>query len=155
MAVRRSALAGAAPFSGALGNKRGLHIATEEAHFFTRLRRSGELVYTPVAVVHHCIAPERISWDAMRAAWYQGGIGQGIAGRLAREERPSPLRLVVRTARLVRGAVGERRRNVRTPTPSAQDAWREFSTYAWAGRHIGLLLGRFPRVATWVAARVP
>jgi len=139
---------------GLLGPTGKRRMGFEEVALFSRFEPGELIAYAPDAVVHHCIESTRVDWDSMRVAWFQGGFGLARWERLRGEPVPSVPRLAVRTLRTVRGALAIRRANGRLAEPTAADAWREFHAYMWAGKHLELLLGRFPRLADRVADAV-
>lgn len=142
------------PFDPSLGHRGSLCTGYEERRFFRRLAAAGATAYRPAAIAHHHISPARMSWDSLRHAWTSGGLGLARAERLDGEELPGLARRLVRALRTARGATTIRRRNERGPQSSADDAWREFYAFMWAGRDIERLLGRFPRLSEWVVGRL-
>jgi glycosyltransferase involved in cell wall biosynthesis len=153
MAVRAE-IARSTPFDPALGVKRRMKLQFEEWHFLARIRAGYALVYQPSAVVFHCIPPERITWEWMRRAHFQLGFGLARKERLEGEEQLSLPRRIVRAARTCRAALRTRSENERATALDAERAWREFSDYMWAGKHLEMLLANHPRLSDWLAGHV-
>ena len=83
MAFRRSWLERLGGFDVRLGRKGKSLVSCEEQDLFLRLRSAGgEVWYTPAAVVHHRVEPERVSrsWVARRT--FAQGLSHGLAPHL-------------------------------------------------------------------------
>jgi glycosyltransferase involved in cell wall biosynthesis len=142
------------PFNPNLGPSGQLHIDHEECHLLRRIAADHLLGYQPEALVFHRIPSERMEWISMRRCFFQGGFGLVRSGRLeGSHSLPLAVR-VVRAFRTCRAAWRIRRRNERKASRGPDDATEEFSDYAWAGVHLELLFGRFPRVADWIATHL-
>jgi hypothetical protein len=150
----RTEIARRHPFDSRLGHRAGRFAGHEETALLRTLRTLGRIVYRPDAVVYHKIDAARIDWEHMRRAWFDGGIGLGRYERLERAARPGLPRRIVRAVRTLRAASEARRENAALAEPGPEDAWREFSAYMWAGRHLEMVLGRSGRVTDWFADRV-
>lgn len=154
MAVRVDVARAFAPaFDPSLGHRPGLRLAHEEVHFVNRVRETHTVVYAPEAVVRHVIEPERMQLPYLRRAFFQLGLGLGRRERLERAERPDIARRLVRALRLWRGARSMTRRNDGGER-TGSSTWDELHAYMWAGRHVELLLGRTPRLTSYIGRRV-
>ena len=116
-----------------------------------RVRETHVLAYRADAVVSHRVARERMDLGFMRRSFFELGVGLGRRERL--EGTPGvalPVRLV-RTWRTSAGAVRAARRNDRAPR-AGQETWEELYALMWAGKHVEMLIGRFPRLTDAVTS---
>lgn len=145
------------PFDTRLGHRGRQRMAHEEVHLMNRVRRTHVLAYRADAVVSHRVARERMELGFMRRTFFELGVGLGRRERLEGVPALSlPVR-AVRAWRTVTGAVRTARRNDRAPREGAE-TWDELYALMWAGKHVEMLLGRFPRLTdgvTRLLVRVP
>jgi glucosyl-dolichyl phosphate glucuronosyltransferase len=141
------------PFDPRVGHRGRSYGGAEEWLLCHRILASHRLFYEPSALVHHRITDDRIDWDYLRGAWLKGAMALARSERILGQPWPGAARRVVRAARTLRGARSIRRSNRSLHDPSAEDAWREFSSYGSAGRHIEMVLHGTPRLAEWIANR--
>lgn len=158
MAVRTSlARSFDPPFDTRLGHRGHRRMAHEEVHLMNRVRETHLLAYRADAVVSHRVARERMDLGFMRRTFFELGVGLGRRERLEGTPRLTlPVRLV-RAWRTFTGAVRAARRNDRAPR-AGQETWEELYALMWAGKHVEMLLGRFPRLTdgvTRLLVRVP
>lgn len=132
------------PFDPRLGHRGNQRMAHEEVHFMNRVRQDHVLAYRPDAVVHHRVAPERMDLDWMRATFFELGVGLGRRERYEGVPLPSVPVRIVRAWRMLRGVSRERRRNDRSQR-TGPETWDELYGTMWAGKHVEMLLGRWPR----------
>lgn len=152
MAVRAE-LARRFRFHPRLGHT-GIYVGGEEWWLMEQIRSAGyRIAYQPAASVVHHISESRMSWEAVRQAWFGGGFGLGRIDRLRNKQPPDFSRRIVRAARTYRHALRLRIRN-RTRERTAEAAWEEFWAYAWAGKHLEDLLGNHPRLSDWAASHL-
>lgn len=100
-AVRRDAARAAGGFAEALGYAGGRLLPNEEIDLFRRLEAAGgEIWYTPLAGVTHCLAPFRFSFQYLvRRAFWQG-VGDRRTARIHRDlPLPRPWRCLILAAR--------------------------------------------------------
>lgn len=136
------------PFDVRLGHAGERRIGHEETHLIGRLRALGMIAYRPDAVVLHRIDPRRIDLEWLRRSFFELGVGLGRRLHIEGSPFPSPPRRAVRAVRLLRAAGRQRRTNDRRPR-TGPETWDELYTYMWAGLHVEMLLGRFPRLSDW------
>ncbi|HET7572551.1 MAG TPA: glycosyltransferase [Gaiellaceae bacterium] len=145
LAVRASLLAGGEPpFPPSLGNHGSRSFGQEDYHLVRRVRATHEARYAPLAVVHHRISAERMTLEWMRGTFFDMGVGLALAERHERQPFPSLPRRLVRAVRVCRGLARRRRANARLER-SGPETWEELYGCMWAGKHVEMLLGRFPR----------
>jgi glycosyltransferase involved in cell wall biosynthesis len=139
------------PFDPRLGHAGTRRMAHEEFHFMNRVRATHRIAYAPNAVIRHRIGPERIDIRFMRRTFLDLGVGLGRRERIEGAPRLDIARRVVRAWRTVNGARRCMRRNDAQLRTGA-DTWEELSAVMWAGKHLEMLLGRFPRLTNRFAA---
>jgi hypothetical protein len=110
-------------------------------------------VYTASAVVHHRVAPERIDLEFMQRTFLELGVGLARAERIDGAPLPTLVVRLVRAFRTVAGArrcVDRNRHVQRTGTAT----WDELYGLMWAGKHVEMLLGRFPKLTDGCTALI-
>jgi glucosyl-dolichyl phosphate glucuronosyltransferase len=141
------------PFPTALGPGR-IRTQYEEFVFGQRLAVKGKIPYAPGAIVRHRVQPERVDWVWMRKAYLQAGFGHVRFERISGRPIPSLPRRLVHAVKALGHLLAVRRENGRLAELGPDQAWQEFGAYADAGKKLESLLGRYPRVADWVAFRL-
>jgi hypothetical protein len=139
------------PFDPTLGHRGARTMGHEEVLFLECVRAHSLLVYQPQARVVHRVLPERMALDAVRRSFFRGGFGLARAERLLGEPTLSLPRRLVRAARTCRGAWMTRSRNKNASHVGPQEALAECAGFMWAGKHLEMLFGRFPRLTDWMA----
>jgi len=148
VAIRASVLSELeGPFDVSLGNTGNRRFGREEAVVIRRLRESHRVAYAAGAVVQHRIRPERMTLHWLRGTYFDMGAGFLRADLLtATADLPSWPRRVVRALRICLTV-----RRMRDGSPdserTAATTTEELQGYFWAGRHVEMVLGRFPRLA--------
>lgn len=138
------------PFTVRLGNHGDRRFAFEETYLVDHVRRIGRLVYVADAIVHHRIRSERMDLGWMRATYFDQGIARLRIEQLSGGAQPPDLaRRIVRAWRACFGLWRTCRANDRG-SRIGPETWDELRHFEWAGRHVELLLGRFPRLVTGV-----
>ena len=80
IAFRKAIFSEMGVFSSDLGLRGMLHLVGEDTEMIERVVRAGKrVVYTPHAVVHHKIGPERMKKSYIRQWKYYQGLSQGIS----------------------------------------------------------------------------
>lgn len=154
MAVRADVARAFDPlFDPRLGHRGRRRLAHEEYHLMSRIRLEHRLAYRPDAVVLHRIPRDRVDLSRMRRAFVELGLGLGRKERIESGPGASLARRAVRAGRTVRGARRLARRNEAGPR-SGPETWDELYGFMWAGRHVELLLGRFPRLSEWTGGHL-
>jgi glycosyltransferase involved in cell wall biosynthesis len=138
-------------FDPAIGPRGALRMGGDDHYFAGRLLSHYGIAYVPSAVVHHRIRAEEVDWAWMRRAWWEAGFALARKERLCGEPSPTFARRIVRAFRTVRVALRLRRQNQSISERDANQAWEEFYAHMWAGKHVELLFGRFPRLTDWLA----
>ena len=132
------------PFDTRLGHRGLRRMAHEEVHLMNRIRETHVLAYRADAIVAHRVARDRMDLGFMRRTFFELGVGLGRRERLEGAPRLSlPVR-IVRAWRTFTGAIRAARRNDRAPRDGAE-TWEELYALMWAGKHVEMLFGRFPR----------
>jgi GT2 family glycosyltransferase len=144
----------ATPFDVTIGHRGARYMGHEEVLFLERVRKTHLLVYAPSAGVKHHVLPEKMEFPQVRGSFFRAGFGLARADRLLGHPSPSLPRRVVRAARTCRGALEIRRRNSRMSSLGPDDAYRECRAFMWAGKHLEMVFGRFPRVTDWMAGHL-
>ncbi|HET7568447.1 MAG TPA: glycosyltransferase family A protein [Gaiellaceae bacterium] len=146
LGVRASLLAGLEhPFPLALGNHGPRSFGQEDYHLVRLVRATHEVRYAAGAVVHHRISRERMTLHWMRGTFFDMGVGLARSEREERAPRPSLPRRAVRAVRVCAGVRRRRRANDRRER-LGPETWEELSGCMWAGKHVEMLLGRYPRL---------
>jgi Glycosyl transferase family group 2 len=102
MGFRRAALERFGRFREDLGVVGASAISGADTDFLERLRqRGGRLGFVPEAVVHHLIAPERMTRSYLRRKSFAYGVGSAIAGRPSHNR---PDKLIRNLARMIAAA---------------------------------------------------
>lgn len=132
------------PFDPRLGHRGDRRMAHEEVHLMNQIRETHVLAYRADAIVAHRVARDRMDLGFMRRTFFELGVGLGRRERLEGAPRLSlPVR-IVRAWRTFTGAVRAAKRNDRAPRAGAE-TWEELYALMWAGKHLEMLFGRFPR----------
>jgi hypothetical protein len=153
MAVHARAVRAIRPlFDPAIGHAGSLSMGGDEVFLTHRLAALGLQWYEPAAVAHHRIPEDRLDRDWLRRRFWQGGFGQARVDRRCGVREPALARRIITAARATRGAWALRRRNARRRELGPEEASAELSAFLWAGMHVEMLLGRFPRLTGWLAA---
>lgn len=139
-------------FDPTIGHAGGLFMGGDDVWLSLRLRRLGTQWYEPTATAHHRIPLDRLDWDWIRRRYWQGGIGLARMERLRGIPEPDLPRRIVRAARTTWGAWALRRRHAVQTDLGPDEAYAEFLAFQWAGKHVGMLLERFPPLTNWLAA---
>lgn len=134
------------PFDPRLGHAGTRRIAHEEYHFMNRVRGTHALAYAPAAVANHRVAAERIDLEFMRRTFLELGVGLARRERLEGQPLPGVAVRLVRAWRTLAGARRCIRQNERRARTGGA-TWDELYGLMWAGKHLEMLLGRFPRLA--------
>jgi len=139
------------PFDTSLGHRGPKYMGHEEILFLEQVRRTYLLVYRPQARVVHRVLPQRMNLRTIRGSFFRAGFGIARTERLLGEPVPGLPRKLVRAARTCWEAWKLSRRNKTVEELSADAAYSECRAYMWAGKHLEMLFGRFPRVTDWMA----
>jgi glycosyltransferase involved in cell wall biosynthesis len=153
MAVHTRALEWVTPlFDPTIGHTGGLSMGGDDVWLSRRLQALGSLLYEPAALARHRIPEDRMDWGWLRCRFWQGGFAQARVDRRAGSSEAALPRRIVRAARTTRAAWAMRRRNASRHDLGPEEAFAEFSAFLWAGKHVEMAFGRFPRFTTWLAA---
>jgi glucosyl-dolichyl phosphate glucuronosyltransferase len=153
MAVHARALDSVQPlFDPTIGHAGDVSMGGDDVWLSLRLQALGSQWYEPDAVAHHRIPRGRLEWDWFRRRFWQGGIGQARLERRTGSPQPVLGRRLVRALRTTRTAWALRHKHAGRENLGPDDAFAEFYAFLWAGRHVEMLLGRFPSVTDWLAA---
>jgi hypothetical protein len=130
------------------------NLGGDDYALFRRLDGRYHLVWWLDAVVHHRVERHRLDRAWLRRRRLKGGVSLAQIANECGEAQPSPAGRPVRFIRIYVRALAVRRRNARTRNESPEAAWEEFLAHIWTGCHFEFLLGRFPRIAEFLAARL-
>ncbi|HET7572553.1 MAG TPA: glycosyltransferase family 2 protein [Gaiellaceae bacterium] len=146
----RASLLGPDPFRLDIGNTGDRRFGYEETALVDALRREHAAVYVGSAVVHHRIRAERMTLRWLRATYFDQGIAVlRLRERAGEAESPGLARRLVRALRVARKTLRLRRRHDREGR-GPSELWTELQEYKALGRHVDLLLRRFPSLSRWV-----
>lgn len=138
------------PFAVTVGNRGTRRFAADETFLVDELRAEHGIVYAAGAVVEHRIQPERMTPTWLRATYFDQGAAQLQIARLRGAEEPVPL--VRRLVRMWRTCTAARRLRA-AHDRAGRDGSRmseELGAFVWAGWHVELALGRWPRLTVKV-----
>jgi glycosyltransferase involved in cell wall biosynthesis len=153
MAVHARALDTLQPlFDPTIGHAANVSMGGDDVWLSRRLQGLGNQWYEPEAVAHHCIPQDRLEWGWFRRRFWQGGIGLARMERRGGSAQPVLARRLVRALRTTRAAWALRHKHARRENLGPDEAFDEFYAFFWAGKHVEMLLGRFPSLTDWLAA---
>jgi glycosyltransferase involved in cell wall biosynthesis len=141
--IRRALLERVGPYSADLGRTPGGRLLScEDEDMFTRLlAEGGRGFYRPDLIIHHYIAPERLTKRYFRRWCFWRGVSRGILDR----RRPAPVKYVLGVPRYLFGvAVRGTMHLLRTPFTTAREpdlalkselAWWDLAGFVY-GKHL-------------------
>jgi len=144
----------ATPFDVSIGHRGRKYMGHEEVLLLERIRETHLLAYCPSARVVHHVLPERMAFGEVRASFFRAGFGLARAERLLGRPQPDLPRRLVRAIRTCGAALKIHRRNNSVSDLGPEEAYGECRAFMWAGKHLEMVFGRFPRVTDWMAERL-